>query len=311
MDNVIEVKNLTKKYKDIIAVNDISFDVQQGEIFGLLGENGAGKTSTLEMIEGLRKPTHGEIFVLGKDVKKDPGPIKQKIGVQLQASAYFDNLKLKEILTLFGSFYRMSLFPARLLKMVALENKTNQYIRNLSGGQKQRFSIIASLINDPQIVFLDEPTTGLDPIGRRNLWEIISKIKKQGKTIILTTHYMEEAEILCDRVAIMDRGKIIVIEKPHHLVEMSKNPYKIEFVLSSEDPQLIERMKSICHVENCDIKTLPGKTAHYEIKLKSQRDLNEALGIIQKANPESLTVGSVTLEDVFIELTGKTISDED
>lgn len=308
---VIEVKNLSKRYNGLLAVNDISFEVQKGEIFGLLGENGAGKTTTLEMIEGLRRPTHGEILVLGKDVKKELGPIKEKIGVQLQSSAYFDDLKLREILDLFGGFYKMSLYPARLLKMVGLESKANQYIKNLSGGQKQRFSIVASLINDPQIVFLDEPTTGLDPIGRRNLWEIISEIKKQGKTIVLTTHYMEEAEILCDRVAIMDKGKIIVSDKPHHLVEMSKNPYKIEFVLPYENPQLIDQLRTNCRVESCDIKTLPGKTAHYEIKIKTQQELNKALGLVQAAQPESINVGSATLEDVFIELTGKTIADEE
>ncbi len=312
---VIEVKNLSKRYhagdNGLLAVNDISFEVQKGEIFGLLGENGAGKTTTLEMIEGLRKPTHGEILVLGKDVKKELGTIKEKIGVQLQSSAYFDDLKLKEILELFGGFYKMHLYPARLLKMVGLESKANQYIRDLSGGQKQRFSIIASLINDPQIVFLDEPTTGLDPIGRRNLWEIISEIKKQGKTIVLTTHYMEEAEILCDRVAIMDKGKIIVLDKPHRLIEKTDSPYKIEFILSYENPQLIDKLRANCHVEDCDIKTFPGKTAHYEIKLKSQTALNDALDLVQKERPESINVGSATLEDVFIELTGKTITDEE
>ena len=230
MENVIEVKNLTKKYGKLIAVDDISFEVEKGEIFALLGENGAGKTTTLEMIEGLRKPTSGEIKVLGQDVKNHLNDIKQKIGVQLQSSAYFDNLKLKEILELFGGFYKMHLYPARLFKMVGLESKANQYIRNLSGGQKQRFSIIASLINDPEIVFLDEPTTGLDPIARRNTWEIISQIKKQGKTIVLTTHYMEEAEILCDRVAIMDKGKIIVIDDPRRLVEKASGASNLEDV---------------------------------------------------------------------------------
>jgi len=230
MENVIEVKNLSKRYNGLLAVNDISFEVQKGEIFGLLGENGAGKTTTLEMIEGLRKPTAGQIRVLGHDIKSNLRDIKEKIGVQLQSSAYFDDLKLKEILDLFGGFYKMSLYPARLLKMVGLESKANQYIRNLSGGQKQRFSIIASLINDPQIVFLDEPTTGLDPIGRRHTWEIISQIKKQGKTIILTTHYMEEAEILCDRVAIMDKGKIIAIDDPRRLIEETAGASNLEDV---------------------------------------------------------------------------------
>ena len=310
-NNVIEINNLTKKYSKLVAVNNISFEVKRGEVFGLLGENGAGKTTTLEMIEGLRKPTEGVIKVLDYDIKKNLNNIKQRIGVQLQSSAYYDDLKLKEILELFGSFYRLSIYPARLFKMVGLESKKDQYIRNLSGGQKQRFSIIASLINDPEIIFLDEPTTGLDPIARRNTWEIISQIKKQGKTIVLTTHYMEEAEILCDRVGIMDKGKIVAIDKPHRLIDKTLNPYKIEFVLEKENPILINNIKQNCDVQDNDIKLLPGKTGHFEIKLKSQAALNTALDLVQKEKPESINVGSATLEDVFIELTGKTIQDEE
>lgn len=311
MKNIIEVKNLTKKYHQLLAVNNVSFEVQKGEIFGLLGENGAGKTTTLEMIEGLRKPTSGEIKIFGLDNRQNLNQIKEKIGVQLQSSAYFDNLKLREILELFASFYLKNINPAKLFKMVGLEDKTNVYVRNLSGGQKQRFSIIASLINDPEIVFLDEPTTGLDPLGRRNTWEIISAIKKQQKTIILTTHYMEEAEILCDRVAIMDKGKIIALDKPHRLVAKSRNPYKIEVVLKEENPGLIKNLLTECQAKECDIILLPGKTAHYQIKLKSQKALNMALDLIQKQNPESIDVSSASLEDVFIELTGRTITNED
>ena len=190
MNNVIAVKNLVKKYKDLKAVNNISFEVVKGEIFGLLGENGAGKTTTLEMIEGLRKPTSGTIKVLGLATKKEMDKIKEKIGVQLQSSAYYNYLSLKEILELFGEFYGKDVDALKLLEMVGLISKANSYVGKLSGGQKQRFSIIASLVNDPEIVFLDEPTTGLDPLARRNLWELIAKIKEQGKTIILTTHYL-------------------------------------------------------------------------------------------------------------------------
>ncbi len=315
VENVIEVKDLTKKYNagdgKLVAVDKISFEVQKGEVFGLLGENGAGKTTTLEMIEGLRKPTDGEIKVLGHDVVHEVQDIKEKIGVQLQSSAYYDYLKLREILDLFGSFYQKHLDPDDLFKMVGLESKANQYIKNLSGGQKQRFSIIASLINDPDIVFLDEPTTGLDPIGRRNTWDIIAKIKGKGKTIILTTHYMEEAEILCDRVAIMEKGKIITIGKPHKLIEQTKTPYKIEFVLAKEDTSFIDRLMESCEAKDCDIKKLPGKTAHFEMNIRSQGLLNKAVEILQKENPESFTIGRATLEDLFIELTGKTIADEE
>ena len=228
--DIIEVKNLTKKYNGLLAVNNVSFDVKRGEVFGLLGENGAGKTTILEMIESLRRPTSGTIKVLGFDVSKDTTRVKEKIGVQLQSSAYYDYLKLREILELFGGFYSRSIDPGKLFTMVDLQDKTNSYIKNLSGGQKQRFSIIASLVNDPDIVFLDEPTTGLDPIARRNTWKIISQIKEQGKTIILTTHYMEEAEFLCDRVAIMEKGKIIALDKPHRLIEKTTGASNLEDV---------------------------------------------------------------------------------
>jgi ABC-2 type transport system ATP-binding protein len=308
---VIEVKNLTKKYGKLIAVNDISFDVTKGEVFGLLGENGAGKTTTLEMIEGLRVPTSGKIKVLNRDVKSNLQNIKQKIGVQLQSSAYYNYLKLTEILDLFASFYHKSFNSEKLLKMVGLESKKDQYVNKLSGGQKQRFSIIASLINDPEIVFLDEPTTGLDPIARRNMWQIISKIKKEGKTIILTTHYMEEAEILCDRVGIMEKGNLIALDKTHKLIERTKIPYKIEFILKKDEPEFIERLKKSCAMKDCDVKKLPGKTAHYEIGIKSKKSLDKAIEVLQKNRTESLTVGRASLEDLFIELTGKTISDEE
>lgn len=194
--------------------------------------------------------------------------------------------------------------------MVGLEHKANEYINNLSGGQQQRFSIIASLINDPEIVFLDEPTTGLDPLARRQTWEIISEIKKQGKTIILTTHYMEEAEILCDRIGIMEKGKIVALDQTHKLLEQTKHPFKIVFILKKNRPELIKSLGSSCHLDDCDIKKLPGKEAHYEMRIATQEDLNSAVGILQKQDPESLTVGRATLEDVFIELTGQSISQD-
>jgi len=311
MANVIEVKNLTKKYNGLLAVNNISFEVRKGEVFGLLGENGAGKTTTLEMIESLRRPTSGSIKVLGLDVGKYTDKVKEKIGVQLQSSAYYDYLKLGEILDLFGGFYKKQIPAEKLFKMVNLEDKANSYIKNLSGGQKQRFSIIASLINDPDLVFLDEPTTGLDPIARRNTWEIISQIKKQGKAIILTTHYMEEAEFLCDRVAIMEKGKIIAMDKPHKLIEKTKNPYKITFILAEDNDVFLKKLISHCGARECDLRKLPGKTGHYEINLKTQQALNKALILVESQNPESLKVTQATLEDLFIELTGKTITDEE
>jgi len=309
METVIEVKNLKKNYGDLVAVNGISFSVEKGEVFGLLGENGAGKTTTLEIIEGLRKATAGDISVLGFDVKNDISQIKERIGVQLQSSAYYKFLKLYEIIELFGNFYHKKVDADELFEMVGLKSKAGQYVDALSGGQKQRFSIIASLVNNPDIVFLDEPTTGLDPVGRHNTWDIISSIKAKGKTIVLTTHYMEEAEILCDRVAIMEKGKLIAVDKPHRLIEQAQNPFKIEFIFEKDRPEIIAALKKICHLEECDIEKLPGKEAHYEMGLKTQKDLNVAVGLLQKEAPESLTVGRATLEDVFIELTGKTIEE--
>jgi len=305
MENVIEVKNLVKKYGALIAVNNISFEVKKGEIFGLLGENGAGKTTSLEIIEGLRKPTSGGITILGHKLADGcDDEIKEKIGVQLQSSAYFSFLNLFEILDLFGSFYKKHLDPIELLKMVNLENKAKSLVGDLSGGQKQRFSIVASLVNDPEIVFLDEPTTGLDPLARRNLWEIISKIKEQGKTIVLTTHYMEEAEILCDRISIMEKGKILVTGDTHKLIDKTKNPFKITFFVQKISDKTKKELGSLGELTN-----LLGKSNHFILDLKTQTNLNKALKIIQPLDPESLTVGRATLEDLFIELTGKTIGE--
>jgi len=306
MKNIIEVDNLVKKYKDTTAVNGISFCVKKGEIFGLLGENGAGKTTTLEIIEGLRKPTSGNINILDKDVSEKYYPeIKERIGVQLQSSAYYSFLNLKEILELFGSFYQKSVSALELLEMVHLEGKARSLVGSLSGGQKQRFSIVASLINDPEIVFLDEPTTGLDPIARRNLWNLITEIKKRGKTIILTTHYMEEAEILCDRIAIMEKGKILKMGETHTLIEHAKNPFKVTFYSENVSLATQEDLKKLGIFRN-----LAGKSSHFEMDLTTQDKLNSALRIIHKLNPESLTVGRATLEDLFIELTGKQMGEE-
>jgi ABC-2 type transport system ATP-binding protein len=305
MSTIIRVQNLVKKYKDLTAVNNISFEVKRGEIFGLLGENGAGKTTTLEMIEGLRKPTSGEVMILGHDIKKELADVKESIGVQLQSSAYYNYLTLKEILALFGSFYSKRLDPLELLEMVDLKDKANMYVNNLSGGQKQRFSIVASLVNDPEIVFLDEPTTGLDPMARRNLWGIISNIKEKGKTVILTTHYLEEAEMLCDRIAIMDSGKILMIDATHKLIENAKNPYKINLIAPNIDENTIKELENLS-----DLEELVGKSHHFEMKLKNQVSLNKAIKIIHKLEPESLTVGKATLEDLFIELTGRRIGGE-
>lgn len=216
---IISVRNLVKNYGDFEAVKGISFDVYEGEIFGLLGPNGAGKSTTLEIIETLRSKTSGEVFVDGLNLDKDPNNIKKIIGVQLQTSGYYPSLNLVELIRLFAGLYNRTVDPMDLLDKVNLRDKAKNKFKELSGGQKQRFSIATTLINNPKIIFLDEPTTGLDPQARRNLWELVQNIRAQGTTVIITTHYMDEAEILCDRVAIVDSGKIIALNTPDQLVD--------------------------------------------------------------------------------------------
>jgi ABC-2 type transport system ATP-binding protein len=216
---VITVKNLVKHYGSFEAVKGISFSVNEGEIFGLLGPNGAGKSSTLEIMETLRKKTSGEVRIAGYDLDKSADKIKQIIGVQLQTSGFYPGLNLTELIALFGGLYNEQVNAAELLRLVDLEDKAKSKYKDLSGGQKQRFSIATTLINKPRIIFLDEPTTGLDPQARRNLWNLIRDIRSKGTTIIITTHYMDEAEILCDRVAIMDQGRIIALHSPDQLID--------------------------------------------------------------------------------------------
>ena len=220
MENaIITLKGLVKNYGTFEAVKGISFDVYKGEIFGLLGQNGAGKSTTLEIIETLREKTSGSVMVNGFNLDRQPDEIKKIIGVQLQTSGFYPNLKLLELLELFAGLYNREVQPMELLKLVNLEEKYKNKFKELSGGQKQRFSIATTLINEPLIIFLDEPTTGLDPQARRNLWQLIKDIRDKGTTVIITTHYMDEAEVLCDRVAIMDAGKIISLDTPDRLID--------------------------------------------------------------------------------------------
>ena len=216
---IIQVKDLTKSYGDFEAVRGISFDVYKGEIFGLLGPNGAGKSTTLEIIETLRQKSGGTVMVDGMNLDTDPEAIKKIIGVQLQTAGFYPNLKLTELIHLFVGLYQMEMDPMELLAKVDLVDKAKAKFKELSGGQKQRFSIATTLINRPKIIFLDEPTTGLDPQARRNLWDLILEIRNNGTTVIITTHYMDEAEVLCDRVAIIDSGKIIGINSPNQLID--------------------------------------------------------------------------------------------
>ena len=216
---IISVKNLVKQYGDFTAVNGISFDVTQGEIFGLLGPNGSGKTTTLEILETLRDKSGGEVIIDGLNLDRDQNSIKKIIGVQLQAAGYYPSLKLLELLDLFGGLYNVDIDKMQMLSMVGLEDKAKNKFKDLSGGQKQRFSLCTTLINSPKVIFLDEPTTGLDPQSRRNLWDLIRKIRDKGTTVVITTHYMDEAEELCDRVAVMEAGQFIALNTPEALID--------------------------------------------------------------------------------------------
>jgi len=302
MKKVIRVKNLTKKFGDLVAVDNISFEVNKEEIFGILGPNGAGKTTCLEIIEGIQKPTSGQTYLLNMDTHKNLDKVKAKIGVQLQASSYFDNLNLKEILKLFGSFYNIEVDADKLLSIVGLKDKKKSLVRQLSGGQKQRFSIGATLVNNPDIVFLDEPTTGLDPQARHNIWDFIKQINQEGKTIIITTHYMEEAQELCDRVAIMDLGKIIALDTPLNLINKIKVSGRINFKINREiDTKVFKDIEGVFEVSK-------NHNNMYHLKVSSGLKVLPKLIDLAKSQNfkiEDEEVLHADLEDVFLELTGK------
>jgi len=308
MPNALEIKNLRKNYKGFVAVNGVDFHVKKGEIFGILGPNGAGKTTTLEMIEGLRPKTEGEVLIDGKKVGiKNRKFLQEKIGVQLQSSSYFDLLNLQEILELFGSFYEKRLDPIALLKLVKLEEKKKALVKDLSGGQAQRFSIVAAIVNDPEIVFLDEPTTGLDPQIRRSLWGLIRDVNSQGKTIILTTHYMEEAEELCDRIAIMDQGKIIAMDTPAKLIEAEKLKFTIKF--STTKPMSAKQIEEF-EKHPLVVKFWEEKSKHV-FRIEDPTKINDILNWLEnhKLKFSNLEILPPNLEDVFLKLTGKKLRD--
>lgn len=302
METILEIKDLTKKYGDLIAVNGISFAIEKGEIFGLLGPNGAGKTTTVEMIEGLRLPDSGEINICGIDARRQPEKIKEIIGAQLQSTTIYDQIRIKEVIDLFGSYYDRSVPTGELLELVSLTEKENVYYRTLSGGQKQRVAMALALVNDPVLLFLDEPTTGLDPQARRNVWRIITDLRDRGKTIILTTHYMEEAEQLCNRVGIIDRGTIIALDKPASLIKGAGIESTIEF--TSEDIRTEDILKKIfsssTSFKRDDNRFIISSAESSKIlkKLTQAADDNNI-------NMENLSVRKATLEDVFLKITGK------
>lgn len=305
MEHIIKVEKLTKRYGDFTAVNGISFEVQKGEIFGILGPNGAGKTTTLEMMEGLKKITDGDAVINGVSVKLDPDKVKHMIGVQLQSSSFYDMMNLKELLEFFGTLYDRKVDAMKLLEKVALTDKWKNQAKELSGGQRQRLSIAIALVNDPVVIFLDEPTTGLDPQARRHLWELIRDIQKEGTTVILTTHYMEEAEVLCDRIAIMDSAKIVALDTPAGLMKKINQKATIGFhVKNHVDLDALRTLETVVDVQRLkDAVTI--HTTHVQNTLKALIDYD-------KSNPVNFTdlqVHESNLEDVFIALTGKSLRD--
>ena len=304
-NSVIQVDNLSKRYGDLQAVDDISFAVKRGEVFGILGPNGAGKTTTLECIEGLIEPTSGKTVVLGFDTQRETQQVKERIGVQLQASAYFDYLTLKEILDLFGMFYNRRVQPLELLEQVNLADRANTTVNKLSGGQQQRFTIAATLVNDPEVVFLDEPTTGLDPRARRGLWEFVQSINEAGRTVVLTTHYMEEAEYLCDRIAIMDNGKIVALDTPDNLVRSLPVPYQIKVGAECEDR--IQELRELAGVKEAVADENGARLLSSDASATVPALMNWAAET--GVNLTHLEVVPSNLEDVFLSITGRALTE--
>jgi ABC-2 type transport system ATP-binding protein len=304
-DPVIVVRDVHKHYGAVRAVDGVSFEVARGEIFGLLGPNGAGKTTTVEMLEGLRTPDGGELTVLGIDVARHPGSLKPRIGVQLQTAALYPQLTVVEVLRLFASFYPRSVPADGLIAALDLDEKRDARTRNLSGGQQQRLSVALALVNDPELVFLDEPTTGMDPAARRALWEIVRDLKAKGKTVLLTTHYMEEAETLCDRLAIMDHGTIRESGTVEELVSRHFHDRAVHF-------------SGLAELGDEEMRAFPGvsRLAREDGEMiLYTRDVPATVGAVLAAaerlgrEPEGLMVRRPTLEDVFLDLTGHALRD--
>ena len=270
-------------------------------MFGILGPNGAGKTTTLECIEGIQSATSGSVSVLGMDIGEDAERVKRRIGVQLQASAYFDHLTLREIVDLFAAMYGVTP-PDDILASVGLEDRANTTVAKLSGGQQQRFTIAAALVNDPDVAFLDEPTAGLDPQARRNLWDFVQTINARGRTVVITTHYMEEAEFLCDRVAIMDKGKIVALDTPDGLIRSLEAPYEISVALDGE--------RSAGELAGLPSVTEATRAEDGRFTLRSLDSAETIAALAEWASSEGakiqrLEVSHASLEDVFLSLTGR------
>jgi ABC-2 type transport system ATP-binding protein len=304
-DIVIGVQDVRKAYGDIQAVDGVSFEVRRGEIFGLLGPNGAGKTTTVEMLEGLRTPDSGALTVLGEDAARHPERIKPRIGIQLQTAALFPQLTVEELVELFASFYPRSLPTDRIIASLDLTEKRKATVKHLSGGQQQRLSVALALVNDPEIVFLDEPSTGMDPAARRALWGLVDGLRRQGKTVLLTTHYMEEAEFLCDRLAIMDHGRIMEAGTVAELVGRRFTDRAVHVGgLTALGRERLAAFPGVTRVADEDDVTIL-YTRDVPATIAAVLAAAEELGV----EPRDLLVRRPTLEDVFLDLTGRALRD--
>ena len=304
-DPVIRVRGLTKRYGDIDAVAGIDFHVARGEIFGLLGPNGAGKTTTVEILEGLRAPDGGEVEVLGVDVRQHADALKPRIGVSLQTAALYPKLTVTEVIDLFGSFYPSSRPTAELIDALELGERRDAQTKVLSGGQRQRLAVALALVNDPELVFLDEPTTGLDPAARRSLWDLIRGLQDAGRSVLLTTHYMEEAEILCDRLAIMDHGRILELGTVDELISKRFHERAVRFDrVETLDAAELERLPAVVSIAVDDDEMLL-YTADVGATIGALLALADARGV----DLQNLAIRRPTLEDVFLDLTGRALRD--
>jgi ABC-2 type transport system ATP-binding protein len=302
---VIRAGDVRKHYGEVRAVDGITFSVAPGEVFGLLGPNGAGKTTTVEMLEGLRQPDTGTLEVLGIDVARHPDALKERIGVALQTAELYPKLTVVEVLDLFRSFYRRSLPTERLIEFLDLGERRGAQTRELSSGQRQRLAVALALVNDPEVVFLDEPTTGLDPAARRALWALVEGLKAQGKTVLLTTHYMEEAETLCDQVAIMDHGRILDMGTVPQLVSRRFREKAVQFdSIAGLDDGRLAAIAAVSSVRHDDGEVLL-YSRDVPATIQDFLALTEAMGV----EPQNLTIRRATLEDVFLDLTGRALRD--
>jgi ABC-2 type transport system ATP-binding protein len=305
----VRVSNLRKEYKDVVAVDGIDLQVRQGECFGLLGPNGAGKTTTVEICEGLTQPDSGHVEILGLDWKTNPQPLRQRLGIQLQETQLAEKLTVLETIRLFRSFYDQGPKTREVIALVQLEEKQNSRVGGLSGGQKQRLALACALVGDPDLLFLDEPTTGLDPQARRQLWELIERFRLAGRTIVLTTHYMDEAERLCDNVAIMDHGKIIALGTPRELIASIGVEHLVEFSTSSDAKK--PELSPLEHIQG--VRCVQSENGSVQLQVT---ELHLAVpGLLDELRRQDLSLSelrtrSATLEDVFVALTGRHLRDE-